>query len=502
MTRRFWIVLALLAAGGGAWLWLAERRQPWTTSSPAARAELERGLEAEMKYYSEDARRHFQRALELDPSFAMAKLRLLNHVPFSEKERVDELVEELRQVDLDRLTERERFLVGYRLARADRENARGEKTLSAYLERHPDDPYALWIRCAQNWSRNDFTAAEGCYRKLLKADPNWVTAQNHLGYTAMAQGRFAEAEELFRTYLYVAPDQANPHDSLGELYTLTGRYADAQRELEEALRIRPDFCASWEHLVALANLDGDVDRAAATLARLEEVGACPKPFVKAQRCRVALWRHASTEDWDAAWGQFTELGCGEGGMGETYALAFRAAASLGLAEEMRAMEAKMRQEVELYASEEPGAKAGLAHLEGIRLLAKGEPQAASERLRFADENLVYWGNLQGIFKLINRLDLADALEQAGDPAAAAAIRAEVGKVNPPLVERLAPAAGRTQLGGDDDLIDSGVLDSLGVFQLIAFLEERFGIAIADTDITPENFGTLQRIERLVAGRAR
>ena len=47
-----------------------------------------------------------------------------------------------------------------------------------------------------------------------------------------------------------------------------------------------------------------------------------------------------------------------------------------------------------------------------------------------------------------------------------------------------------------------VLDSLGVFQLIAFLEERFGIAIADTDITPENFGTLERIERLVAGRAR
>jgi acyl carrier protein len=71
-----------------------------------------------------------------------------------------------------------------------------------------------------------------------------------------------------------------------------------------------------------------------------------------------------------------------------------------------------------------------------------------------------------------------------------------------VVERLAPASGRTQLAGDEDLIDSGVLDSLGVFQLVAFLEERYGIGIADTDITPENFGTLDRIERLVAGRAR
>jgi acyl carrier protein len=71
-----------------------------------------------------------------------------------------------------------------------------------------------------------------------------------------------------------------------------------------------------------------------------------------------------------------------------------------------------------------------------------------------------------------------------------------------VVERLAPATGRTQVAGDEDLIDTGVLDSLGIFQLVAFLEERFGVAIADTEITPENFGTLERIERLVAGRAR
>ncbi|HEU4367807.1 MAG TPA: acyl carrier protein [Methylomirabilota bacterium] len=71
-----------------------------------------------------------------------------------------------------------------------------------------------------------------------------------------------------------------------------------------------------------------------------------------------------------------------------------------------------------------------------------------------------------------------------------------------VVERLAPATGRATLRDDEDLIDSGVLDSLGIFQLVAFLEERFGIAIADTEITPENFGTLERIERLVAGRCR
>jgi acyl carrier protein len=71
-----------------------------------------------------------------------------------------------------------------------------------------------------------------------------------------------------------------------------------------------------------------------------------------------------------------------------------------------------------------------------------------------------------------------------------------------VTERLAPAVGLATLGDEDDLIDSGVVDSLGIFQLIAFLEERFGIKIGDEEITPENFGTISAIDRLVSARSR
>ena len=71
-----------------------------------------------------------------------------------------------------------------------------------------------------------------------------------------------------------------------------------------------------------------------------------------------------------------------------------------------------------------------------------------------------------------------------------------------VVDRLAPTTGRLDVGDEDDLIDSGVVDSLGIFQLIAFLEERFGIKIGDEEITPENFGTIAAIDRLVAARTR
>jgi len=71
-----------------------------------------------------------------------------------------------------------------------------------------------------------------------------------------------------------------------------------------------------------------------------------------------------------------------------------------------------------------------------------------------------------------------------------------------VLDRLAPTSGRSDIADDDDLIDSGVIDSLGIFQLVAFLEETFGITIGDEEITPENFGSVTAIERLVASRSR
>ncbi|MEM7352171.1 MAG: acyl carrier protein [Acidobacteriota bacterium] len=51
----------------------------------------------------------------------------------------------------------------------------------------------------------------------------------------------------------------------------------------------------------------------------------------------------------------------------------------------------------------------------------------------------------------------------------------------------------TPLGADDDLLSSGLIDSLGVMRLIRFIEERFGVSIPPADITIEHFMTLGTI---------
>lgn len=49
----------------------------------------------------------------------------------------------------------------------------------------------------------------------------------------------------------------------------------------------------------------------------------------------------------------------------------------------------------------------------------------------------------------------------------------------------------------DSLLDLGLIDSTGILELVAFLEQDFGLAIADADIVPENLDSIDRIAAFV-----
>ena len=50
---------------------------------------------------------------------------------------------------------------------------------------------------------------------------------------------------------------------------------------------------------------------------------------------------------------------------------------------------------------------------------------------------------------------------------------------------------------DDDLIMQGIIDSLGIMKLVAYLEDTCKIMISDDDLIPENFQTIERLEKLI-----
>ncbi len=60
-----------------------------------------------------------------------------------------------------------------------------------------------------------------------------------------------------------------------------------------------------------------------------------------------------------------------------------------------------------------------------------------------------------------------------------------------------PPARKRGLKEDLMLLESGIIDSLGVLEVVGFLEEKFRIKVEDEELTPENFGTLQRMVAFV-----
>ena len=45
----------------------------------------------------------------------------------------------------------------------------------------------------------------------------------------------------------------------------------------------------------------------------------------------------------------------------------------------------------------------------------------------------------------------------------------------------------------DSFLEGGIIDSTGVLQLVAFLEETYGITVDDEEVTPENMDSLNNV---------
>jgi acyl carrier protein len=66
-----------------------------------------------------------------------------------------------------------------------------------------------------------------------------------------------------------------------------------------------------------------------------------------------------------------------------------------------------------------------------------------------------------------------------------------------VVETLARRRGKKAVRPEDDLICDGVIDSLGLVELIAFIERQFVLTINDEDVVIRNFRSMRNIQRFI-----
>jgi acyl carrier protein len=57
--------------------------------------------------------------------------------------------------------------------------------------------------------------------------------------------------------------------------------------------------------------------------------------------------------------------------------------------------------------------------------------------------------------------------------------------------------GTDGLTREDSFLEQGIIDSTGVLELVTFIEDRFVIKIADSELVPENLDSIDSLERFI-----
>lgn len=54
------------------------------------------------------------------------------------------------------------------------------------------------------------------------------------------------------------------------------------------------------------------------------------------------------------------------------------------------------------------------------------------------------------------------------------------------------------LNDSDSFLEKGIIDSTGMLELVAFLEEKYGIRVEDEELVPENLDSVERLVQFIS----
>ena len=219
------------------------------TDNLAAYRYYSMGVEKSQGLESPEAIALFEKAIALDPDFAMAHARIgyTYVIGWGRPEEGKPHLEKSFKLTA-RLSERDKLNIAAWYAVANQDYAAAIKSFHDIVARYPLDieSYRQLGRLLRGENRLD--EAIEIFKQGLVIDPEAADLYNGLGAAYSDLGRHDEAIAMFQRYVELAPEEPNAHDSLGLGYQWAGRYEDAIHEYKRALGQKPDFEVSIIHL--------------------------------------------------------------------------------------------------------------------------------------------------------------------------------------------------------------------------------------------------------------
>jgi tetratricopeptide (TPR) repeat protein len=217
-----------------------------TTTSMDAYGHFLKGREAFERVYLPEARTHLERAIEIDPDFALAYIYLGRVQAYmGNAQEVTESLEKFKKHQRKIPGKEGLYLEALRARYIDADPDKYFTVMKQLIAQYPDEKRAH-VELAEYFdSRGQVEEAIAEYEKALKIDPGFAYAINLLAYAHLNKRDFDKAIEFFQKSIALYPDEANPHDSMAEAYFFLGKYDQAVEKYRDALKIKPDFGAEF-----------------------------------------------------------------------------------------------------------------------------------------------------------------------------------------------------------------------------------------------------------------
>jgi tetratricopeptide (TPR) repeat protein/DNA-binding winged helix-turn-helix (wHTH) protein len=219
------------------------------TNNLAAYRYYSLGVEKAQEARNPEAIALLEKAIVLDPDFAMAYARIgyTYAVSWGRLEEGKPYLEKAFKLT-DRLSEKDKLNITAWYALANQDYPAAIKSYQEIVSRYPleVEAYRGLGRLLRGENRHD--EAIEILKQGLIIDSEAKELYNSLGGVYSELGRHDEAIAMYQRYVQLAPEEPNAHDSLGLGYQWAGRYQEAIDEYQRALALKPDFEVSVVHL--------------------------------------------------------------------------------------------------------------------------------------------------------------------------------------------------------------------------------------------------------------
>ncbi len=238
-----------------------------STKSDEARKEFLAGRDLSEKLRITDSIEHYDKAIALDPNFALAHLNRAQASPTA-KEFFDHLKHAVDHAI--QASDGERMLIQAAEAGANGNPAKQKEVLDKLVAAYPNDERAHFTLGGYYFGQQDYAQAISHYKKATELAPTYSTAFNILGYAYRQNEQYADAETAFKKYIELIPNDPNPYDSYAELLLKTGRFDEAIAQYNKALAIEPTFLNSYFGIAAALTYKGKAADATAELQKITD----------------------------------------------------------------------------------------------------------------------------------------------------------------------------------------------------------------------------------------